>query len=48
LNSLLKERTGVLLESYERVRKTVKSGKVTIQANPDIDVLSVAVIVPVR
>jgi superfamily II DNA or RNA helicase len=46
--NLVQERAKVLHDSYERVRKTVKSGKVTIKPNPDVDVLSLAVVVPQR
>jgi len=48
LEQLIKDRSQVLYDSYERVRKAVKGSKVKIRANPDVDVLSMAVIVPQR
>ncbi len=48
IDALIAERSQVLYDSYERVRKAVKGSKVKIKANSDVDVLSMAVIVPQR
>ena len=48
LDALIAERSQALHESYDRVRKAVKGSKAKIEPNPDVDVLSMAVLVPHR
>jgi superfamily II DNA or RNA helicase len=46
LGELSRERANALLESYERVRKTIKSGQVSVEPLMPVDVLSLSIIVP--
>lgn len=46
LNALAKERANILLQSYERLRKTIKGGQITVAPLLPADILTLSVIVP--
>jgi hypothetical protein len=46
IDALAKERANTLLQSYERLRKTIKSGQVTVEPLLPMDVLTLSIIVP--
>lgn len=46
IDALAKERADILLQSYERLRKTIKSGQVTVEPLLPVDVLTLSIIIP--